>query len=115
MSVEIIAYLKSELSKFETAINPAKKIVENDLKAIGSSALNYIETNGLQDAYQIALTVVGAAAAGTPWTATLATIAAQAFTAGKSLEQGAIAVVAAQAQADLIAAGSLLPPVAKAS
>jgi molybdopterin biosynthesis enzyme len=105
----------SELDKwyndFKTAITPALTVAETDAKAIGNSALTYIKTNGLQDLYQIALTVVGAAAPGASWATTLASIEAQAIAAGKTLLSGATAVVAAQAQADLIAAGTLLPPV----
>ena len=108
----------SELDKwyndFKTAITPALSVAETDAKAIGDSALTYIKTNGLQDLYQIALTVVGAAVPGASWASTLASIETQAVAAGKLLVSGATAVVAAQAQADLIAAGTLLPPASTA-
>lgn len=88
--------------------------VETDVQAIGSATLNYIKTNGLQDLYQIAMTLVAAALPGASWTGVLASIEAQAITDGKTLISGASAIVASQAQADLIAAGKLLPPVATA-
>lgn len=106
MTNKLIADIKAIIAEFEADATP----VENDVKAIGSSALSYIETNGLQDLYQIALSAVAGAVAGAPWAATLATIESQAVTAGKSIEKGAVAVVAAQAQADLIAAGTVAAP-----
>lgn len=114
MSIEVITWLKAELAKFEGAATPAVAVIETDVEEIGSAALNYIKTNGLQDLYQIALILVGAALPGASWTGTVAAIEAQAVTDGKQLITGATSVVAAQAQADLIAAGKLLPPVASA-
>ena len=66
----------SVLAEIKTALTPIASTIKTDAKAIGSSALSYIETNGLQDAYQIALTVVGGAVAGTPWGSTLAAVTA---------------------------------------
>lgn len=103
-------WLASELAKFEGS--DVTKIVEADIKAAGTATLNYIKTNGLQDLYQIALTVVAAAIPGASWATTLASIETQAVTDGKQLIAGASAVVASQAQADLIAVGKLLAPVA---
>lgn len=114
MTNHIIDEIKAGIAKLEAELAPAAETAEADAKAIGSAAFNYIKTNGLQDLYQIAMTIVGAAVSGTPWGTTLASITAQAVTDGKQIEQGAVAVVAAQAQADLIAAGSLLPPAAAA-
>jgi len=89
--------------------------IEQDAKDLLSTGVSYIETNGLQDLYQIALTLVAAATPGSSWTAVIASIEAQAVADGKALLKGAGSIVAAQAQADLIAAGKLLPPVAAAS
>lgn len=89
--------------------------VKTDVEATVSASWSYIKTNGLQDAYQIALSAVQGAIAGTPWLTVLATIESQIVAAGKQIEKGALAIVGAQAQADLIAAGTLLPPVATAS
>lgn len=111
MTAEIITEIESLFAKLKAAVTPAVDTAISDAETAGLSALNYIKTNGLQDAYQIALTVVGAAVAGSPWTATLASVEASIVTAGKSIAKGAVAVVSAQAQADLIAAGTLLPPV----
>lgn len=110
MSNAIVTWLKAELAKFEA--NDVVQAVETDVEEAGKATLDYIKTNGLQDLYQIALTVVGAALPGGSWTGVLASIEAQAVTDGKQLIQGATAVVAAQAQADLIAAGKLALPTA---
>lgn len=96
---------KALVAKIEADFKPEIKTVENDAKAIGASTLSYIETNGLQDLYQIALVVVGAMAPGASWTAALAAIVAQATTDGKTILAGSESIVAAQAQADLLAAG----------
>lgn len=115
MTNEIIAEFEAVFAKVKAALTPAVETVEADAEAIGSATLSYIKANGLEDLYQLALTIVGGAVAGTPWTATLAAVAAQGITDGKQLEQGAVAVVAAQAQADLISAGKLLAPVPSAA
>lgn len=94
--------------------NPVVQTVVADAKDVESVSWNWLKTNGLQDLYQIALALVGAAVPGTNWTTILANIEAQAIADGKQLVAGASAVAAAQAQADLIAAGKLLPPVANA-
>ncbi len=115
MTSAVILDVEDFINKIKAEFQPEVKAVENDVKAAGSAALAYIEKNGLQDLYQIALTVVGAAATGTPWGTVLATVVSTAVTDGKAIEAGAVAVVTAQAQADLVAAGTLLPPVATAS
>lgn len=104
--------VKALIAEFEGSSEV--QAVETDVQAIGSTTLNYIKTNGLQDLYQIAMTLVAAALPGASWTGVLASIEAQAITDGKTLISGASAIVASQAQADLIAAGKLLPPVATA-
>jgi hypothetical protein len=112
MTAEIITEIEALLGKLKTALAPAVQAVETDVKEVGSSALAYIKANGLTDLYQLALGALTAAVPGASWTATLASIEAQAVADGKQLVSGATAVVAAQAQADLIAAGKLLPPTA---
>lgn len=111
MTNAIIAEIETLFDKLKTALAPAEATAVADIETIGKSALDYIKTNGLQDLYQLALVAVSAMVPGASWSATLASIEAQAIADGKQLVQGATAVVAAQAQADLIAAGKLLPPV----
>lgn len=115
MTNSIIADIESLIAKLKESIAPAVETAETDVVAAGKSALDYIKVNGLQDLYQIALTLISGATAGAPWAGTLAAIASQAAADGKDIITGAEAVVAAQAQADLIAAGKLLPPAAVAS
>ncbi len=115
MNSTILADAKALVAKLEGIFEPAAKVVVTDAEAVGSASWAYIKTNGLQDLYQIALTVVGAMTPGASWTAALASIEAQAVKSEKQLVSGATAIVASQAQADLIAAGKLLPPVASAS
>lgn len=90
--------------------SPVVKTVETDVVAIGKSALSYIENNGLQDLYKIALAALTGAATGTSFVAIGATVLAQGEAAGITIAKGAEAVVLAQAQADLVAAGSLVSP-----
>jgi hypothetical protein len=112
---DIITEVKDEAvilyDDVKTALEPAAKTVETDVEEAGAATLNYIKTNGLQDVYQIALTIIGAMIPGASWTAALASIEAQALAAGKQLVSGSSAIVASMAQSDLIAAGKLLPPV----
>jgi hypothetical protein len=114
MTATIITELEGFLAGLKTKYTPEIKTAENDVKAIGSSALNYIETNGLKDLYTIAMSVLAGTAAGTPWATTMATVVTQGEAAGIAIAKGAESVVLAQAQADMIAAGQLLPPVASA-
>ncbi len=110
--MSIVTWLENEWAKLKssTAVETAVADVEN----IGGAGWAYVKTNGLQDIYQIALGVLAAAIPGASWTGILASVEAQAISAGKTLVTGAAAVVTAQAQADLISAGKLLPPVATA-
>jgi hypothetical protein len=110
MTNAIIADIKAGIAKLEAALAPAETAVADDADAIGSATLNFIKTNGLQDLYQIAITVVGAMLPGASWTAALASIESQAVAAGKQLVSGSTAIVAALAQADLLAAGKSLAP-----
>lgn len=110
MTNAIEAKIDQWIADFKAAITPAVTVVEADAETIGKASLSFIKTQGLQDLYKLALTLVGSAVAGAPWTATLAAITTAAVADGKEVAQGAVAVVAAQAQADLIAAGTLLPP-----
>lgn len=105
MSNEFVTELKALIAKFETA--PVVQTVETDVKAIAGAAWAYIKSNGLTDLIGIAESALAGAATGTPYTAILATVVTQGKAAGLQIEQGAEAIVVAQAQADLIAAGKL--------
>lgn len=113
MTNSVLTWIETEWAKIKssTAVQTAEADVEN----IGGAGWAWIKTNGLTDLYQLALTLVAAAVPGASWTALLASLTAQATADGKQLIAGAEAVVAAQAQADLISAGKLLPPVAAAA
>lgn len=108
MTNAVIAYLKAELAKFES--NPTVETVENDVKAIGVSALNYIKSNGLTDLYNIALSALTGAATGTSFATVAATVVKQGEEAGITIAKGAESVVLAQAQADLVAQGAIVAP-----
>lgn len=108
MSNAIINWLETELNKLKS--NSIVETVETDAVAIGTSALAYIKTNGLTDLYQIAMSVLTGAATGTPWATIGATVVSQGEAAGISIAKGAESVVLAQAQADLIAAGTIVSP-----
>jgi uncharacterized membrane protein (UPF0136 family) len=77
---------------------------------IGVATWNYIKTNGLTALYSMATALLAGAATGTPFTTLAANLAAQAETAGISIAKGAESIVLAQAQADLVAAGTLVSP-----
>jgi hypothetical protein len=102
---EVVADLKSALAKLEGST--AVQTVETDVKTAGKSVLSYIETNGLQDAYQIALTAVSAALPGASWASTLATIVSLAKADGVALIEGAEDILGNLAKADLVAAGTI--------
>lgn len=110
MTAAIISEFETFLADLKAKFSPEIKTAENDVKAIGASALSYIESNGLTDLYTIAMSVLTGAAAGTPYTTVLASVVTQGEAAGISIAKGAEAVVVAQAQADLIAAGTLVSP-----
>lgn len=105
---EIEADAEALLAKIKG--NAVVKTVEEDAKAIGSSALAYIKANGGTALYNIAMSVLVGAATGTPWATVGATVVTQAEAAGISIAKGAESVVLAQAQADLVAAGKLIAP-----
>jgi phage host-nuclease inhibitor protein Gam len=110
MTNAVIAELESVVAKIKAEFTPQIKTAENDLKAIGASALSYIESNGLTALYSIATAALSGAATGTPFTSILADVVTQGEAAGITIAKGAEAVVVAQAQADLVAAGSLASP-----
>lgn len=107
--MSIVSWLETEWSKLKssTAVSTAIADAEN----IGGAGWAYIKTNGLTDLYDIALTLVAAALPGASWVTTVASIKAKAIADGVALLEGAEAVVAAQAQADLMSAGKLAAPV----
>lgn len=108
MTNAFVTEVKALLAKFEA--NTEVQTIETDVKAIGVSALNFIKTNGLTDLYNIALSVLAGAATGTPWASIGATVVSQGETAGITIAKGAESIVIAQAQADLIAQGTLAAP-----
>lgn len=108
-----IAELKSLVTKWEG--EPVIGTVITDVVNAGEAAASYVKANGLQDLYQLALIAVAALAPGASWEGMLVALEAQALADGKTLVKGATAVVSAQAQADLIAAGKLLPPALSAT
>jgi hypothetical protein len=110
MSSAIVIYLKAELAKLEALLSPAEKVVVADAEAIGTSAVTYIKSNGLTALYTIATQTLLGTASGTPWLTLMASVVTQAEAAGMTIIKGAESVVLGQAQADLIAAGKLLPP-----
>lgn len=112
MSNAFITELKSLLAKFEAAAEPEIKVVEQEALDIGKATLAYIKTNGLADLIALAKAALLGAATGTPYTATLAAVEAQAETAGIALAKGASAVVVAAVQADLVALEQIPAPVA---
>ena len=108
MTNAVISWLETQLDKLKS--NPVVETVETDAEAIGVSALNFIKTQGLQDLYNIAMSVLTGVATGTPWATVAATVVTQGETAGITIAKGAESIVLAQAQADLIAAGKLVAP-----
>lgn len=110
--MSILADAKALVAKIESEFSPQIKIAENDAKAIGAATLSFIETNGLKDLYTIAMTVLTNVASSTPWVTVLATVVSQGEAAGIAIAKGAESVVVSQAQADLIATGTIPAPVA---
>ncbi len=108
MTNKVLTWLENEWSQLKSST--AVKTATADAENIGGAGWAFIKTNGLHDLYQIALTLVAAAIPGASWTGILASIEAQAVVDGKQLLQGYVAVVAATAQADLIASGKLAAP-----
>lgn len=104
----IIDFLENLLTKAKSS--DVTKTIETDVEAIGTAAFNFIKTNGLQDLYQIALSVLAGAATGTPWATIGATVVSQGEAASIAIAKGAESIVLAQAQADLIAQGKLIAP-----
>jgi hypothetical protein len=110
--MSILAEAEAFLVNLRAHFAPEIKTVENEAHEIVNDAVSYIKVNGLQDLEQIALTLVAAMVPGTSWGAVLTAVRTQAVTDGVKLLQGAEAIVAAKAQADLIAAGKLVAPTA---
>lgn len=112
MSLAIIEEIEAFAASLRAKYAPEVKVVENDVHGIITDAVSYIKVNGLADLEQIAISLVAAMVPGTSWPLVLAAIKAQAIAAGVKLLDGAEAVVAAKAQSDLIAMGTIAPPVA---
>lgn len=103
----LIAEVKAVIARWEAnpVVGDAVNTVVTDIEAAGSATASYVKTKGYEAAYQIALTLVGGMVPGANWLATLASIVEQVKAAGLAIEQGAEAILAAQAQADLLAVG----------
>lgn len=112
MTLAIITALENDISALFTKAKESAVVqtVETDAKAIGESALTFIKTQGLADLYKIALAALAGAATGTPWATIGAAVVSQGEAAGITIAKGAESIVLAQAQADLIAAGSIIAP-----
>lgn len=110
MTLAIITEIEGLLTNLKASFTPEIKTVENDAKAIGASALAYIENNGLTALYSIATAALTGAAIDTSFATILSTVVTQGEAAGITIAKGAEAVVVAQAQADLVAAGTLVSP-----
>lgn len=106
----IISFFEGELAKLKAAIAPVEQTVVTDAEAIGKAALSYIESNGLKALYAIAVSALAGAVTGTPWATLSATVLSQGEAAGISIAKGAETIVLGQAQADLLAAGTLVAP-----
>jgi hypothetical protein len=106
--MSLLTWLKAEVVKLES--NNTVTALQADVEAIGDSAFNYIKANALGDLYKIATAALLGVATGTPWATITATVVTQGEAAGITIAKGAESIVLAQAQADLIAAGSLVAP-----
>jgi hypothetical protein len=95
-------------SWFETS--PTVHTIETDGEAIATSAWTYIKSNGLTTLYSMAMALLTGAATGTSFTALGTQLLQQGETAGIQIAKGAEGIVLAQAQADLVAAGSIVSP-----
>jgi len=112
MTNKFVQELKDDFTAFYNKFQSAPIVHETEVevRAIGASALGYIEHNGLTALYSIALAALSGAATGTSWATIGATIVSQGEAAGITIAKGAEAIVLAQAQADLVAAGKLISP-----
>jgi len=109
---EIEADAEALLAKIKD--NTIVETAVGDAKAIESASVSYLKANGLQDIYQLALDFLPALL-GQPWGTVVAKVGTEAVAMGKTLTEGEKALIASQAQADLIAAGKLLTPVTVAA
>jgi hypothetical protein len=110
MTSEVIAKIEAFFEEIKTDLQPVETEVVTDAKAIGTSALAYIKSNGLTELYSIAKSALLGLATGTPWATVAADVVSQGEAAGIAIAKGAETIVLAQAQADLIAAGTLVAP-----
>lgn len=107
----LLGEIKAVVARWEGV--PVVGTAVTDVVDIGEAAVNYIKTNGLADLYKIATAALLADTTG-GWSALITTVETQGAAAGISIAKGAGAVALATAQADLIAAGKLMPPAAQA-
>lgn len=103
MSNEVIAWLKTELSKFEGST------VVTDVKSDAVTLEQWVVTNGYPLIMQDALATVTGALTGASWSSLVASLIATALAQGKTLEAGAAHVALNLAQSQLIVSGTVTP------
>lgn len=110
---DIVTEGEAFFAKLKSVIGPATvKTVQNDFHTAESAAWTYIKTNGLEDLYALAIVLLKGPAGVGGWSDLLAALLKQATADGKQIAAGAVAVVAAQAQADGIVSGNVAAPMA---
>lgn len=110
MGLEAKLQADPEVQKVEAEVKTVVKATATELKAIAGTGWNYIANHGLQALYALAQEALLAMQPGVGWTTLLVQLGKDAVQKGVKIVEGAEAVVAAQAQADLIAAGKLPAP-----
>lgn len=112
MTNEVIAWLKSELAKFETDAAP----IVADVKSDAVTLEQWVVTNGYPLIMQDALAAVTGALTGSSWASLVSSLISTALAQGKALEAGAAQVALNLAQSQLIVSGTVAPvtPVAPA-
>ena len=105
MSLEIITWLKSELSKFETAAAPVEAVVKTDVIGIEQQ----IVAIGYPLIMQDALTLITGALTGSPWSALVGTLIKTAENQGHTLVATAADAALNLAKAQLVVAGTVTP------
>lgn len=112
-TADFITDIDAFAAKVKAVLGPQTiKTVQNDFHVVESAAWTYIKANGLEDLYNLAMTLLAGPAGTAGWGDLLATLLKQTVTDGKQLTQGTIAIVAAQAQADGILKGAVAAPMA---
>lgn len=107
MSVEIITWLKSELTKFETAVTPVVAEVESDALSLEQQ----IVAMGYPLIMQDALALITGALTGSPWATLVGTLIKTAENQGHTLVATAADAALNLAKAQLVVAGTVAPVV----